>query len=322
MSTFKPLPASRCRPSRTNAPRPRRRRWPTATAAIASSASTARSRSRSTPAPAACAATQTDLDERDKGDTVAGTFGRGIDEVADRAVKLVDYGTDTAATQVAKMADMAAGVDNTLLANGLFTAARITLPGAKVALAVSDDQVARGAVRRSRRGRRRGSRAGAPRRRRCAEARASCREGSRGVCEAGRAPRPQGGRGGCRGGAGRRRCRAACGRRRRPRRSKAGRLSATRRRTRARRWPGPFFFLRLRAGPAFWRWATRRTSSQRRPCRKQARADCASDRPASSDGLHFWQPDCETCATEQMQSRRSLNMSLADLEDSAPDSPP
>ncbi len=78
--------------------------------------------------------------------TVADTVVKGIDEVADRAVKLVDYGTDTAATQVTKMADLAAGVDNTLLANGLYTAAKVTLPGAKVALALSTT-VARGATK-------------------------------------------------------------------------------------------------------------------------------------------------------------------------------
>ncbi|EGJ12331.1 MULTISPECIES: hypothetical protein [Rubrivivax] len=78
--------------------------------------------------------------------TVAGTVDKGIDEVADRAVKLVDLGGDTAAAQVAKMADLAAGVDNTVLANGLHTAAKMTLPGAKIALKLSTT-VVRGAER-------------------------------------------------------------------------------------------------------------------------------------------------------------------------------
>lgn len=78
--------------------------------------------------------------------TVAGTVDKSIDEVADRAVKLVDLGGDTAAAQVTKMADIAAGVDNTMLANGLHTAAKVTLPGAKFALKLSTT-VVRGAER-------------------------------------------------------------------------------------------------------------------------------------------------------------------------------
>lgn len=78
--------------------------------------------------------------------TVVGTVDKGIDEVADRAAKLVDLGGDTAATQITKMADLAAGVDNTMLANGLHTAAKVTLPGAKIALKLSST-VVRGAER-------------------------------------------------------------------------------------------------------------------------------------------------------------------------------
>ncbi|MBK1614043.1 hypothetical protein CKO44_11250 [Rubrivivax gelatinosus] len=78
--------------------------------------------------------------------SVTGSVEKGIDEVADRAAKLVDLGGDTAAAQIGKMVDLAAGVDNTLLANGLHTAAKLTLPGAKMALKVSST-VVRGAER-------------------------------------------------------------------------------------------------------------------------------------------------------------------------------
>ncbi|BAL96865.1 hypothetical protein [Rubrivivax gelatinosus] len=78
--------------------------------------------------------------------TVAGTVDKSIDEVADRAAKLVDLGGDTAAAQITKMADLAAGVDNTMLANGLHTAAKVTLPGAMIALKLSTT-VVRGAER-------------------------------------------------------------------------------------------------------------------------------------------------------------------------------
>jgi hypothetical protein len=62
---------------------------------------------------------------------------KGIDQVAERTGKAIDLGADTAVAQVTKVADFAAGIDNTVVANGLQTAARLTMPGAKVALVVS-----------------------------------------------------------------------------------------------------------------------------------------------------------------------------------------
>lgn len=62
---------------------------------------------------------------------------QGIDQVTSRTEQAVGFGSDGAARQVTRAAQFVARIDNALLANGLQTAARLTLPGAKVALAVS-----------------------------------------------------------------------------------------------------------------------------------------------------------------------------------------
>ena len=62
---------------------------------------------------------------------------KGIDQMAERTEKAIDLGADTAAAQVAKVADFAAGIDNEYVANGLQTAVRLSMPGAKLALVVS-----------------------------------------------------------------------------------------------------------------------------------------------------------------------------------------
>ena len=69
---------------------------------------------------------------------------KGIDQVAERTEQAIEMGTAAAATQVKRAARFAAGIDNNLVASGLQTAVRLTLPGAKVALAVSG-KVAEGA---------------------------------------------------------------------------------------------------------------------------------------------------------------------------------
>ena len=76
---------------------------------------------------------------------VSGIVVKGIDQVALRAEKAIALGSTSAATQVSKVARFAAGVDNEMVANGLQAAARLTMPGAKAALAVSS-QVAKGAT--------------------------------------------------------------------------------------------------------------------------------------------------------------------------------
>lgn len=62
---------------------------------------------------------------------------KGIDLMAARTEQAIALGANTAAEQVGKVAAFAAGIDNPLLANGLQAAARLTMPGAQLALAVS-----------------------------------------------------------------------------------------------------------------------------------------------------------------------------------------
>lgn len=62
---------------------------------------------------------------------------KGLDRSAARATSAIEYGVRTAGTQLNKLARMAAKVENPMVANGLQTAARLTMPGAKVALALS-----------------------------------------------------------------------------------------------------------------------------------------------------------------------------------------
>lgn len=67
-----------------------------------------------------------------------------IDQVAERTEQAIEMGSTAAAKQVKRAARFAAGIDNNMVASGLQTAARLTMPGAKVALAVSG-KVAEGA---------------------------------------------------------------------------------------------------------------------------------------------------------------------------------
>ena len=62
---------------------------------------------------------------------------KGIDQVAEGAEKAIELSSSTAASQLTKVAKFAAGIDNEIVANGLQAAARLTMPGAKVALLVS-----------------------------------------------------------------------------------------------------------------------------------------------------------------------------------------
>jgi hypothetical protein len=71
---------------------------------------------------------------------------KGIDQVALRTERAIEVSADSAAAQVAKVVDMAGRIDNPMVANGLQTAARFSLPGAKLALVVSS-KVAQGATK-------------------------------------------------------------------------------------------------------------------------------------------------------------------------------
>jgi hypothetical protein len=70
---------------------------------------------------------------------------KGLDQTAARAETAIEFGAHTAGTQVNKLARFAAQVDNAVVASGLQTVARLTMPGAKVALAISG-KVAAGAI--------------------------------------------------------------------------------------------------------------------------------------------------------------------------------
>ena len=69
---------------------------------------------------------------------------KGIDQIAERATQVIDLGSTSAAVQVTEAAKFAAGIGNEIVANGLRVAARLSMPGAKVALVVSS-RVAEGA---------------------------------------------------------------------------------------------------------------------------------------------------------------------------------
>ena len=71
---------------------------------------------------------------------------KGITEVASRTEKAVDLGSDGAAKQVTKVAAFAAGIENPMIVNGLQTATRLSMPGAKLALAVSSKVADRAAA--------------------------------------------------------------------------------------------------------------------------------------------------------------------------------
>lgn len=76
---------------------------------------------------------------------VAKTLDAGIDQIADGSERVIARGNQLAVAQVGRVAELVAGVDNTLVANGLQGVARATLPGAQVALSLSS-KVAEGAT--------------------------------------------------------------------------------------------------------------------------------------------------------------------------------
>ncbi|MBE0550357.1 MAG: hypothetical protein IH627_22385, partial [Rubrivivax sp.] len=69
---------------------------------------------------------------------------KGIDIVAERTEQVIEFGSTTVAEQVKRVAAYTAGIENETVAQGLQAAARLTLPGAQVALAVSG-KIAEGA---------------------------------------------------------------------------------------------------------------------------------------------------------------------------------
>ena len=66
---------------------------------------------------------------------------KGINEIAKRTEQAVDVGYDNAAAQVTKVAKLVDGIDNSTVAQGLATVARLSLPVANVGLTVSSKLV-------------------------------------------------------------------------------------------------------------------------------------------------------------------------------------
>lgn len=70
---------------------------------------------------------------------------KGLEQSAAGAATAIEFSANTAGTQVNKLARFASKADSPAMANGLQTVARLTMPGAKVALAISG-KVAAGAT--------------------------------------------------------------------------------------------------------------------------------------------------------------------------------
>ena len=79
---------------------------------------------------------------RRAGGNVSDLAGKGLDVVSTRTERAIEIGTTGVTSQLSRVADLADGVSNDLVANGLQAAARISLPGAQVALALSERVVA------------------------------------------------------------------------------------------------------------------------------------------------------------------------------------
>jgi len=81
---------------------------------------------------------------RRAGDNLGSMAHQSLDAVSERTSRAITIGADGVSSQVRRVADLAEGVDNKVVASGLQAAVRVSLPGAKVALALSE-RVASGA---------------------------------------------------------------------------------------------------------------------------------------------------------------------------------
>ena len=79
---------------------------------------------------------------RRAGGNVGGLAGKGLDAVSRRTERAIEIGTGGVRSQLARVADLVEGVDIPVLSTGLQAAARISLPGAQAALALSERVVA------------------------------------------------------------------------------------------------------------------------------------------------------------------------------------
>ncbi len=78
------------------------------------------------------------------GDNLGTMADQGLVVVSERASRAIAAGADGVVNQVERVADLIEGVDNKIVATGLQVAVRVSLPGAQVALALSE-RVASGA---------------------------------------------------------------------------------------------------------------------------------------------------------------------------------
>jgi hypothetical protein len=76
--------------------------------------------------------------------SVSEVIVKGVDQVAQRTEQAIEFGSASATAQVSKLAGFAARIRNPRLASGVQRIARFGLPGAKVALAMSN-KIAQGA---------------------------------------------------------------------------------------------------------------------------------------------------------------------------------
>ncbi len=81
---------------------------------------------------------------RRAGDNLGQLAHQGLDAVSERSSRAIAVSADSMTTQVQRVADLADGVDNKVVATGLQAAVRVSMPGAKLALALSE-RVASGA---------------------------------------------------------------------------------------------------------------------------------------------------------------------------------
>ena len=79
---------------------------------------------------------------RRAGGNVSGLAGKGLDSVSSRTERAIEIGSTGMSRQLRRVADLAEGVDIPVLSTSLQAAARISLPGALAALALSERVVA------------------------------------------------------------------------------------------------------------------------------------------------------------------------------------
>jgi hypothetical protein len=80
------------------------------------------------------------------GERVGSFAAKGLDAVSDRTTRVLEIGSNGVRSQVERVAELAGGVDYPVVSNGLQAAVRFSLPGAQVALALSE-RVAAGAAK-------------------------------------------------------------------------------------------------------------------------------------------------------------------------------